>query len=112
MLDKSRSALRAEYHSLFRRFVAHRQFHEMAARQGVDAADLCQSEMMIDAMFQAMRQCVRCTEKDACRLWMELTSPYEPYPGFCPIAVFLASCRGDASAAPAVAERESGAPAV
>jgi Family of unknown function (DUF6455) len=103
---KSVYSSREEPFRAFRHIASHHRFREMMARQGIDIAEQCRPGSD-EALFRAMQKCTACQHMAACRLWLELTSPREVCPGFCPNAEFLEDDPGRAQRRCAVDQRAS-----
>ncbi len=77
---------------LFSRFMAHRPFRHMLARQGVDLAGSWWRglESMI---FRALRTCSRCRRAPECRAWLAQEHANETCPSYCPNSRIIEACR-------------------
>lgn len=71
---------------------AHRLFHRMVSRQGIDLTGRW-SRGLEAAIFRALGKCTRCADARACRRWLDSEHPLASYVAFCPNAELIETCR-------------------
>ncbi len=83
---------REQRRCLIERIAAHRLFHRMTARQGIDLTGGWWHGLE-DKVFAALEKCELCARKKACRDWLEADGPLASYVTFCPNAGLIETCR-------------------
>jgi hemerythrin-like domain-containing protein len=74
------------------RMLAHRPFHRMLSRQGVDLAR-CWEDGLERMIFEALHLCERCANTGGCRDWLRSDRERASYVAFCPNALLIEACR-------------------
>jgi hypothetical protein len=90
--DPSQSQRIIGQRQLPRRFMAHRPFRQMLARQGVDLAGTWWRGLE-GMIFRALRACSRCSRAPECRTWLAQGHANEACPSFCPNSRIIEACR-------------------
>ncbi len=79
-------------HRAIERMLAHRPFHRMLSRQGIDLAR-CWEHGLERMIFEALHICERCASKEACRHWLRSDRARASYVAFCTNALLVETCR-------------------
>jgi hemerythrin-like domain-containing protein len=74
------------------RMMAHRLFHRMVVRQGIDLAG-CGLPGLEEKIVQSLRKCELCAQKQVCRGWVQSDRRLASYVAFCPNSGLIETCR-------------------
>ena len=88
----SKSTRREEQRRAIERMAAHRLFHRMVSRQGVDLTGRWWQGQQ-DKILQALRKCELCANARACRGWLQSDGRRASYVALCPNAGLIETCR-------------------
>ena len=83
---------REQRRNAIERRMAHRLFHRMAARQGIDFTGGWWHGLEAK-VFEALQKCELCPSKNACRAWLASEGGRASYIAFCPNAGLIETCR-------------------
>ena len=105
MSPTSRLTRRAQQRRALDRMMAHRLFHRMMARQGIDLTGGWRRTLE-DILLQAVQRCASCAAAPACRRWLASEGSRAGYVTFCPNTSLIETCRIlDPNASPLSSER-------
>ena len=99
----SKSTRREQERRAIGRMLAHRLFHRMVARQGVELSGHPWPELQ-NRILQALRKCELCANARACRAWLRSDGRRASYVALCPNATLIETCRILDPAAPSLSD--------